>query len=72
MMKAKTVYPRTRNGAARWKIGTWPWFDNHFLSEASTGQGGITEAAQRPPDVVLLDLGLPDIDGISVLKRLRE
>jgi CheY-like chemotaxis protein len=40
--------------------------------EASTGKEGITEAAQRHPDVVLLDLGLPDLDGVTVLKRLRE
>jgi len=40
--------------------------------EAATGQEGITEAAQRQPDIVLLDLGLPDLDGIAVLKRLRE
>lgn len=40
--------------------------------EAATGQEGITEAAQRRPDVVLLDLGLPDLDGVTVLKRLRE
>jgi two-component system KDP operon response regulator KdpE len=40
--------------------------------EAATGQDGISEAAQRRPDVVLLDLGLPDLDGVAVLKRLRE
>jgi two-component system KDP operon response regulator KdpE len=40
--------------------------------EAATGQEGITEAAQRHPAVVLLDLGLPDMDGVTVLKRLRE
>ncbi len=40
--------------------------------EATTGQEGLLEAAQRRPDIVLLDLGLPDLDGVSVLKRLRE
>jgi two-component system, OmpR family, KDP operon response regulator KdpE len=40
--------------------------------EAATGNDGIVEAAQRKPDVVVLDLGLPDLDGLTVLKRLRE
>ncbi|HSH93803.1 MAG TPA: response regulator [Roseimicrobium sp.] len=40
--------------------------------DAATGQDGIVQAAQRRPDVVLLDLGLPDIDGVQVVKRLRE
>ena len=40
--------------------------------EAVTGQEGLLDAAQRRPDVVVLDLGLPDMDGVSVLKRLRE
>ena len=40
--------------------------------EAATGQEGITQAAQWQPEVVILDLGLPDLDGVSVLKRLRE
>ena len=40
--------------------------------EAATGQLGLTEAALRHPDVILLDLGLPDMDGLEVLKRLRE
>src|ERR1700690_2909174 len=42
------------------------------LIEAASGQEGLTEAATRNPDVVLLDLGLPDIDGLEVMKRLRE
>jgi len=42
------------------------------LVEAATGQEGLTQAATRNPDVVLLDLGLPDIDGLEVAKRLRE
>lgn len=40
--------------------------------EAETGQQGIRLATQQPPDVVLLDLGLPDIDGQEVLRQLRE
>src|ERR1041384_8637270 len=46
--------------------------NGYRVLEAATGEEGITEAAQRKPDVVLLDLGLPDMDGVTVLKRLRE
>jgi len=46
--------------------------DGYRVLEAATGQQAITEAAQRKPDVVVLDLGLPDMDGVQVLKRLRE
>jgi len=40
--------------------------------EAADGQTGLLEAGQRRPDVVVLDLGLPGLDGLTVLKRLRE
>ncbi|SPE54832.1 DNA-binding response regulator in two-component regulatory system with KdpD [Verrucomicrobia bacterium] len=46
--------------------------NGYKVEEAATGQEGITSAAQHPPDVVILDLGLPDLDGVTVLKRLRE
>ena len=44
----------------------------YHVVDAATGQEGLVQAAQYRPDVILLDLGLPDMDGISVLKRLRE
>ena len=40
--------------------------------EANTGEEGLRQAATRSPDVVVLDLGLPDIDGLEVTRRLRE
>ena len=42
------------------------------LHESETGERGLVEAATRKPDVVILDLGLPDIDGVEVVRRLRE
>jgi two-component system KDP operon response regulator KdpE len=46
--------------------------ENYQVHEAETGQRGLTESAGRRPDIILLDLGLPDMDGLEVLKRLRE
>jgi two-component system, OmpR family, KDP operon response regulator KdpE len=46
--------------------------NGYRVFEAATGQEGITQAAQWRPEVVILDLGLPDMDGVTVLKRLRE
>jgi len=40
--------------------------------KAQTGQEGLVQAATRSPDIILLDLGLPDIDGLEVTRRLRE
>jgi len=42
------------------------------LVEAETGAEGVTLAAQHNPDIILLDLGLPDLDGLAVTRRLRE
>src|SRR5437016_6264082 len=42
------------------------------LFEATTGADGVVEVGSRQPDVVIVDLGLPDIDGIDVIRRLRE
>jgi two-component system KDP operon response regulator KdpE len=42
------------------------------LFEAPTGADGLVEVGSRQPDVVIIDLGLPDMDGIEVIRRLRE
>jgi two-component system, OmpR family, KDP operon response regulator KdpE len=42
------------------------------IHEAETGKLGLAEAANRKPDLVILDLGLPDVDGVEVVKALRE
>ena len=44
----------------------------HQVFEAETGQAGLAEIVYRRPEVVLLDLGLPDMEGVKVLRRLRE
>jgi len=40
--------------------------------EAATGEEGVLQSATRQPDIVILDLGLPDMDGLEVIRRLRE
>jgi two-component system KDP operon response regulator KdpE len=42
------------------------------IFEAENGKDGLVETATRKPDLVVLDLGLPDIDGVEVVTRLRE
>ena len=42
------------------------------VRETDRGELGLAEAATKRPDAIILDLGLPDLPGIEVLKRLRE
>jgi len=42
------------------------------VAEASSGQDGLNQTAIFHPDLVILDLGLPDFDGVEVIQRLRE
>ncbi len=46
--------------------------NGYQVKEADTGEAGIDAAIEDQPEIILLDLGLPDIDGLVVLKRLRE
>jgi two-component system KDP operon response regulator KdpE len=46
--------------------------NDHLVSEAATAKEGMIMAANHPPDLILLDIGLPDESGHSLLKRLRE
>jgi two-component system KDP operon response regulator KdpE len=45
---------------------------SYRLVEAATAQEGLMHAATRQPDIVILDLGLPDLDGLELTQQLRE
>ena len=45
--------------------------DMHVI-EAATGREGLQKAAAQSPDIILLDLGLPDMDGMEIIRQLRE
>ncbi|HYM36065.1 MAG TPA: response regulator [Steroidobacteraceae bacterium] len=46
--------------------------EQYRVIEAESGERGITELKSHRPDVVLLDLGLPDCDGVELIRRARE
>lgn len=46
--------------------------DGYQVAEAATGAHALTLVAQRTPDVIVLDLGLPDMDGKDIIYKLRE
>ncbi|MGN6506439.1 MAG: response regulator [Tepidisphaeraceae bacterium] len=46
--------------------------EGYSLIEAGTGELGLRHAAYDRPDLIILDLGLPDLDGLDVTRRIRE
>ena len=61
-------HPVVRDGLAA-MLGTQPDFE--VIGEAGTGAAAVTEAERLRPDVVLMDLEMPVLDGIEAIRRLR-
>jgi CheY-like chemotaxis protein len=53
--------------ALRELVSTW----GHEVEEAANGTDGVRKALERPPDVALIDLSLPGLDGFEVARRIR-
>ncbi len=45
---------------------------SYEVMDAQTGKDGLMQAIQQPPEVVILDLGLPDMEGVEVIRQLRD
>ena len=62
-------HPIVRDGLVA-ILGTQP--DFLVVGEASTGTEVITQATEHHPDVIMLDLEMPEIDGVEAIRRLRQ
>jgi two-component system KDP operon response regulator KdpE len=58
--------------AVRKLITTTLETQDYAFHTAQTGAGALSEAASGRPDIMLLDLGLPDMDGVDIIKKVRE
>lgn len=56
----------------RLMLRMWLEMHGYKVVEAEDGEGGIKQAEIRTPDLILMDRSLPQLDGLSVLRRIRE
>lgn len=71
MNKTSTILVVEDDSAVRNLISTTLQTHNYKYLLASNGETAILEASSHNPDIILLDLGLPDIDGIEIIKKVR-
>ena len=70
-MNKTTILVVEDDSAVRSLITTTLETHDYKYIKAANGQTALMEASTHNPDIILLDLGLPDIDGIEVIKRIR-
>ena len=71
MIKKPTILIVVDDGAVRNLISTTLQTHDYKYILATNGETAILEASSHNPDIILLDLGLPDIDGIDIIKKVR-
>ena len=71
MIKKSTILIVEDDGAVRNLISTTLQTHDYKYILATNGETAILEASSHNPDIILLDLGLPDIDGIDIIKKVR-
>ena len=59
------------NEDARESLALLLKLNGHDVTAVSTGRAGLEEASDHPPDVLICDIGLPDLDGFEVIRALR-
>jgi DNA-binding NtrC family response regulator len=71
-MPATTILVIDDEKLIRWSISTILGRAGYRVREAATGKEGLAAVASSTPNLVILDISLPDMDGFDVLKELRQ
>lgn len=71
-MPARTILVIDDDKLIRWSVSAILVRAGYRVAEAVTGQEGLAAVRERPPDLVLLDITLPDMDGFAVLTAIRD